>query len=105
MNWKIENMKRLAENELVTEVTYRVHSKNDSLIADHRGSVTLTGNPLSPDFIPFKDLTESQVVQWVKDSVDVEAIETQVQAALDAKIAKREARETLLGLPWSLRIG
>ena len=97
-------MKRLAENELVTEVTYRVHSKNDSLIADHRGNVTLTGDPLSPDFIPFKDLTETQVVQWVKDSVDVEAIEAQVQDALDAKVAKRESRETITGLPWANRL-
>jgi hypothetical protein len=105
MNWTIKNMKRLAENDLVTEVTYRVHTKDGGLIADHRGKVTLTGDPASPDFIPFKDLTEAQVVQWVKDSVDVEAIEAQVQAALDAKVAKREARETLTGLPWSLRIG
>jgi len=94
-------MKRLAENELVTEVTYRVHAKDSSLIADYRGKVTLTGDPDSADFVPFNDLTEAQVVQWVKDSVDVEAIETQVQSVMDAKVAKREAREVLTGLPWS----
>jgi hypothetical protein len=105
MNWKIENMKRQVTDDLVVEVAYRVHAKNSGLIADHRGKVTLTGDPNSPDFIPFKDLTEAQVVQWVKDSVDVEAIEAEVQSALDAKVAKREARETLTGLPWSLRIG
>jgi len=105
MNWKITNTKRLAESELVTEVYYRVHAKSGSLIADHRGKVTLTGDPSAPDFIPFKSLTEAQVVQWVKNSVDVDAIEAQVQAALDVKVAKREARETLTGLPWSLRIG
>jgi hypothetical protein len=101
MNWKVENMKRLASNELVTEVVYRVHAKNSSLIADYKGKVTLTGDPSSPDFVPFKDLTEAQVVQWVKDSVDVTAIEAQVQSVLDAKIAKRGAKEVLTGLPWS----
>jgi hypothetical protein len=105
MNWKIENMKRQVANDLVVEVAYRVHTKHSGLIAEHRGKVTLTGDPEASDFIPFKDLTETQVVQWVKDSVGVDAIEAQVQAALDVKVAKREARETLTGLPWSLRIG
>jgi hypothetical protein len=101
MNWTIENMKRQVANDLVVEVAYRVHTKHSGLIADHRGKVTLTGDPNSPDFIPFKDLTQAQVVQWVRDSVDVEAIEAEVQSALDVKVAKREAREVLTGLPWS----
>jgi hypothetical protein len=105
MNWTIKNMKRLAENELVTEVRYEVISRADSgIFVNHPGKVTLTGNPSSPDFIPFNDLTETQVVQWVKDSVDVEAIEAQVQSVLDAKVAKREARETLTGLPWKNKL-
>jgi hypothetical protein len=104
MKWTIENMKRQVANDLVVEVAYRVHTKHSGLIADHRGKVTLTGDPNSPDFIPFKNLTEAQVVQWVKDSVDVEAIEAQVQATLDAKVAKRESREVLTGLPWSNKI-
>lgn len=104
MKWTIENMKRQVANDLVVEVAYRVVAKDSSLIADHRGKVTLTGDPNSPDFIPFTDLTEAQVIQWVKDSVDVETIEAQVQLVLDAKIAKKEAREVLSGLPWTGRI-
>ncbi len=105
MKWTIENMKRLADNELVTEVAYRVFDKDSGLIADHKGKVTLTGDPGAPDFIPFRDLTEAQVVQWVKDSVDTAAIEAKVQSALDAKVTKRESREVLTGLPWTGRIG
>jgi hypothetical protein len=101
MKWIVENMKRRTGTGLVVEVAYRVVAKQGSLIANHRGKVTLTGDPSSPGFVPFKDLTEAQVIQWVKDSVDVTAIEAQVQAALDAKIAKRDAKEVLTGLPWS----
>jgi hypothetical protein len=104
MKWTIENMKRQVANDLVVEVSYRVLAKDSSLIADHKDKVTLTGDPEAPDFIPFRDLTEAQVVQWVKDSVDVETIEAQVQSVLDAKIAKREAREVLSGLPWTNKI-
>jgi len=101
MKWKIEKMKRLADNGLVVEVAYRVVAKNSGLIADQRGKVTLTGDPEAADFTPFSQLTEAQVVQWVKDSVDVESIEAQVQTALDVKVAKRESRETVIGLPWN----
>lgn len=100
MNWTIENMKRQVANDLVVEVTYRVVGKQEGLLADHRGKVTLEGDPEAEGFIPFAQLTEAQVVQWVKDSVDVAAIESQVQTVLDAKIAKRAEREVVSGLPW-----
>ena len=104
MKWTIENMKRRAESGLVVEVTYRVVAKQGGLIADHRGRVTLTGDSSAPGFLPFEQLTEAQVVQWVKDSVDVSAIEAGVQAALEAKIQKVEQKEVVSGLPWSNRL-
>lgn len=104
MKWTIENMKRRAESGLVVEVAYRVVAKQGGLIADHRGKVTLTGDPSVPGFVPFEQLTEGQVIQWVKDSVDVSTIEAGVQAALEAKIQKVEQKEVVSGLPWSNRL-
>jgi hypothetical protein len=100
MNWIIENMKRLIDNDLVVEVTYNVVAKSEGLIANKKGKVTLTGDPTSPDFIPFNDLTPAIVVAWVKSEVDVAAIETEVQAILDDKLAKKAARTIKVGLPW-----
>jgi hypothetical protein len=100
MKWTIENMKRQTETGLVVEVAYRVVAKQGAIIADHRGKVTLTGDPESEGFIPFEDLTQAQVTQWVKDSVDVSAIETSVQTILDEKVAKVAAQTTKSGLPW-----
>lgn len=101
MKWTIENMKRRTETGLVVEVAYRVVAKQGGLIADYRGKVTLTGDPSAPDFVPFEQLTETQVIQWVKDSVDVSAIEAGVQAALESKVQKVEQKEVVSGLPWS----
>jgi hypothetical protein len=100
MKWTIENMKRQVANDLVVEVAYRVIAKDSGLIADHKGKVILTGDPSSPDFIPSKDLTEAQVIQWVKDSMNVAVIEAQVQAILEDKKAKKAAQTTKTGLPW-----
>jgi len=104
MKWTIENMKRRAESGLVVEVAYRVVAKQGSLIADHRGKVTLTGDPESEGFVPFNQLTEAQVVEWVKDSVNVATIEAGVQSSLDAKVQKAAQREVTSGLPWSNRL-
>lgn len=104
MKWKIEKMKRQLSNGLVIKVNYRVVAKDKELIADKRGTVTLTGDPSSPDFTPFEDLTEEIVVGWIKSEVDVAAIEAEVQSVLDAKIAARSARQTASGLPWGNKL-
>jgi hypothetical protein len=100
MNWIIENMKRNIDNGLVVEVSYKVVAKEGGLIADRRGKVTLTGDPNVEGFVPFENLTQGQVTQWVKDSVDVSAIETNVQTILDEKVARVAAQTTKNGLPW-----
>lgn len=100
MNWIIENMKRLIDNELVVEVSYNVVAKAEGLIANKKGKVTLTGDAEVEGFIPFNELTPAIVVAWVKSEVDVVAIETEVQAILDDKLAKKAAKTVKVGLPW-----
>lgn len=104
MKWIIENMKRQTESGLVIEVVYRVIAKEKSLIADHKGKVTLTGDPQSEGFVPFEELTESLVIQWVKDNVNVSSIETEVQNLLDSKLEKLEQKTTSSGLPWNKKM-
>lgn len=96
----IENLKRTASKGLVIEVRYRVVGKQKGLLADVRGTVTLTGDPKAPDFTPFEKLTEEQVLSWVKSEVDVPAKEAEVRAILEAKAEKVAAKTTLSGLPW-----
>lgn len=97
-------MKRQTVTGLVVEVAYRVVAKQGGLIADHRGRVNLEGDPESPDFTPFNQLTEEQVLSWVKSEVNVSEIEAQVQGILNKKLAAISAKETLTGLPWKNRI-
>ena len=101
MKWEIEKMKRQLNDGLVIKVNYRVVAKDKELIANKRGTVTLTGDSSSPDFIAYQNLKESDVVTWVKSEVDVVSIESEVQSILDTKIAARSARQTASGLPWS----
>ena len=104
MKWTVENIKRTISEGMVVEVAYRVIAKSGSLIADHRGKVNLEGDSSAHDFVPFKQLTEAQVLDWVKSNVDVSAIEAQVQEILNRKIVAVAAKETVTGLPWNNKI-
>jgi hypothetical protein len=102
MKWIIENMKRQSEDGLVVEVAYRVVKKENGIIADKTGKVTLQGDVNSPDFTPYKDLKESQVIEWVKSNVDVQEIESIVESLFDEKLSKRSSNSFKSGLPWNI---
>lgn len=105
MKWTIKNMKRTIDDGLVIEVVFEIIAKDQQLIASKRDKVTLVGDPLSPDFIPFENLTEELVIGWVKSEVDVVALESEVQTILDGKIARKNAMTTKSGLPWKKPFG
>ena len=105
MKWTIKNMKRTIDDGLVIEVVFEIIAKDQQLIVSKLDKVTLVGDPSSPDFIPSEDLTEEIVIGWVKSVVDVVALEGEVQASLDNKIARKNAMTTKSGLPWQKPFG
>ena len=50
-----------------------------SYTASEGGKLRLEGDPTSPDFIPYADLTENDVLGWVYDSL-IEGDETAAEA-------------------------
>ena len=65
--------------------------------ASSYGSCTFTYDASSPDFTPYADLTESQVLGWCWDNgVD----QTEVEASLTANIAEQKNPTTEGGVPW-----
>ena len=64
--------------------------------ASSYGSVGLQA-PEEGDIIEYEDLTEEIVIQWVKDALDVESIES----SLEAQIEKQKSPIDASGLPWS----
>lgn len=46
--------------------------------------------------IPYASLTEAQVIEWVKDKLDEEVVET----SLAAQIAAQKNPVTATGMPW-----
>ena len=79
-----------------------------SYTASEGGKLRCEGDPTSPDFIPYADLTENDVLGWVYASL-VEGDETpdeakaRVEADRDAKVQKQidAAATTESGVPWA----
>lgn len=93
MEFKINDLKRMADSGLVYEVHW-ICTKTDG---DAVGSVYASmAVEASDDFVAYDSLTEATVVEWVKAKLDLESVE----AALDAQIAEQKAPTVLSGVPW-----
>ena len=102
-NWQIVDLKRKPDTGLVFEITYIINFTHLEKEDRHVGMIELAGDPLSESFIPFNELTEETVLQWVKDSLGEEritTITTDIQTRIE-ELVERENNPTFLqGFPW-----
>lgn len=101
--WKIAQLKRIPDTGLVTYVTYIMNFELEGEIDRLVGSITLTGDINDPDFIPFENLTEEDVIAWVQadlGAVEISTIEADYQAQLEERILNKQNPEFLEGTPW-----
>ena len=89
-NWHIAALDCYPEHEGNTDVVFVAHWRMDGTDGEHTagvyGSVGLTLDP-EADFTPYADLTEAQVIGWVKDALGEEQVtgyEDNVAAQIDA---------------------
>jgi hypothetical protein len=93
ITYKIDNLDRQTSDGLVITAHWRVNAVDGEHTAGAYGSVGFTRGD---DFIPFEELTEAQVLEWVKAQLEVE----QIEAALAQIIAEQKAPSKVSGTPW-----
>ena len=91
--WTIAQLDRQTSDGLVTTAHYTVNAVDGEYTAGSYGTV---GFERGESFIAYESLTEAQVIAWVKDKLDVDAIE----ASLAAQIALQKAPTAATGVPW-----
>jgi len=91
--WKIAQLDRQTSDGLVTTAHYTVNAVDGEYSAGSYGTV---GFERGDTFTAYDSLTEAQVIAWVKDKLDVEAIE----ASLSAQIEAKKNPTTATGVPW-----
>jgi hypothetical protein len=93
ITYSIAQLDRQTSDGLVTTAHYRVDAVDGEYSAGSYGTV---GFERGESFISYDALTEAQVIAWVKDKLDVNAIE----ASLAAQIEAKKAPVTAVGVPW-----
>ncbi len=102
--WTISTMEHNTADGGVIVAHWRVTDSetvgDDTYSASAYGTASFTYDASSPDFTPYADLTESQVLGWCwseEGGVDKDAVE----ASLTANIAEQKAPATETGVPWT----
>jgi len=95
-SWRIANMERETADGFVFTVHYTVNAEDGTYSAGAYGSLGLE----RPDsLIPFDDLTEEMVVDWVKEKFGDEKVE-EIEQALQSQLDEKHAPSKQAGVPW-----
>ncbi len=95
--WKIAELERETSDGYVYTAHWRVDATDGTYKAGAYGSEGLD----RPDtLVPFADLTETQVIGWVKDKLGADKV-TQLETALDNQISEQKTPTKATGKPWS----
>jgi hypothetical protein len=95
IEFKIAQLERQTSDGFVTTVHWTASKTEGDNTVGSYGSVGFTQEE-SVNLIPFADLTEAVVIDWVKEKLDVETMET----GFDVQLAELAAPAKTSGMPW-----
>jgi len=96
-SWKIANLERETADGFVYTCHYTVTADDGTYTSGAYGSL---GLERPENLIPFSQLTEEIVVDWVKDKFGAEKV-AEIEAALQAQLDEQHAPSKATGVPWT----
>ena len=94
--WTIATLERELADGGVTVAHWRVTEEDGDFSASSYGTVGFTPDSTASNFLAYDSLTESDVLEWVWESVGQDTVE----AALTAKIEADKNPTSGSGVPW-----
>jgi hypothetical protein len=98
-NWKIFTLDRNTADGFVNTVHWSASQTDGDFTASTYSTVSFTKED-GINYVPYAELTEAAVVEWVKSSLGADGVAA-VDAALAANIAEQKAPKVATGTPWS----
>ena len=95
--WKIAGLERETKDGYVFQAHYTVDANDGTYSAGAYGSV---GLERPETLVPYADLTEEQVVGWVKTAIGGDDKVAEVEAALQKQLDEQKAPTKATGTPW-----
>ena len=101
--WQVNTLQRELADGYVSKVIYRVNGEDGTYTFRATGEVDLP----KPDTLkPYKDLTESEVLGWVKARIEELAKDTngptvsQIETVVENGVNEQKTPTTGVGKPW-----
>lgn len=95
--WTIAQCEHEVATGGITVAHWRCTAVDGDYTATAYGTAGFTPDATSPDFKPYDQVTEAEVLSWVWGSVDKDATEANLAAQIEAD--KNPTQAT--GLPWA----
>lgn len=96
-NWHIVNLERKTADGFVFVAHWAVDAEDDGYRASSYGSI---GFERPENLIPYEDLTEAQVIEWVKETLGSEQVLAIGQSLLD-QLEQEKNPPMAFGVPWA----
>ena len=96
--WNIANLERETDDGFVFTAHYTVSAADGTYSAGAYGSI---GFERPESLIPFADLTEEQVIGWVKEALGGDEKVAEIEAALQSQINEQRTPTKASGKPWA----
>ena len=96
--WAIANLERETEDGFVFTAHYTVSAADGTYSAGAYGSI---GFERPENLVPFADLTEKQVIGWVKEALGGDEKVAEIEAALQSQINEQRTPTKASGKPWA----
>lgn len=97
VTWKISNLERETADGFVYTAHYTIDVEDGTYRAGAYGSI---GFERPENLIPYADLTEAQVIEWVKEALGSEKV-LEIGEALLNQLNEQRTPTKASGLPWS----
>jgi hypothetical protein len=95
VTWTISTLERNTDDGVVV-AHWRASDADGEHTGSSYGTCGFTPDADADNYTAYADITETQVIEWVKAGVDADAVE----ASIAAQIADSKAPAITAGVPW-----
>ena len=103
VTWTISTLERNTTDDGVIVAHWRASDSevvgDDTHSGSSYGTCGFTPDSTADGYTDYADITETQAIGWVKDSMGEEAV-TGVEDSIAAQIADSKAPSVVAGIPW-----